>query len=85
MAATQRLLKYILSIEELIAKQSMMVSVEEAQAVVREIERTDSFMPFFDPSGYLKIRATMPEHLKLAKAFLAFRTILDELGYKDEE
>jgi hypothetical protein len=59
-----------------------MVTLEEAQALVKEIDRTETLMPIFGPSGYQKIRDSIGDHLILARAFLAFRSALEDLRKK---
>lgn len=61
------------------ARMALLVPVEDARALVQEIERTDTLMPLLDPTGYRAIMDTLPQHRKLAKAFLAFREELEKL------
>jgi len=51
----------------------MLMTVQDAEALVAEIEKTDAVMPFFSPTDYLKVSATLLAHLELARAFLEFR------------
>lgn len=53
------------------------ISLDDAKALVDEIERTDTLMPFIDPTAYLQICHTLPVHLRVARAFLAFRRELE--------
>lgn len=64
---------------QMLARLCYAVSIEDAQAVVKEIEYTDSFMPLFDPTGWMKISKNIPGHARLAQAFLAFRRELEDL------
>lgn len=61
------------------ARLCVLVSVADAQAVVEEMERTDAFLPFVDPTAWIKLSKTAPGHQRLARAFLAFRQELAAL------
>lgn len=56
-----------------VARQAMYVSVDDAVALVAEIDRTEALMPLLDPTGYRQIQGTAPAHKAVAEAFLAFR------------
>lgn len=62
------------------ARMAMLIPVDDARALVQEIERTDTLMPLLDPTGYRAIMDTLPQHRKLAQAFLAFRQELEKLA-----
>lgn len=64
---------------EIIAQLAMNISPVDAGAVLREIERTESFMPIFDPTGWIKISKTLPGHHTLVKAFCDFRAALEAI------
>jgi hypothetical protein len=64
---------------QIVARLALNIPLDEAQAVVNEMEHTDAVMPLIDPSGWLRIRATAPQHQRLARAFLAFRQELAAL------
>lgn len=51
----------------------------DVEKIAAEIERTDAFLPFYDPTGWLKLRKTLPTHAKIVAAFLTFRRSLDEI------
>ena len=55
------------------------IPLADAVAVVEEMERTDALMPLLDPTGWIKLQKTAPQHARLARAFLAFRRELAEL------
>ena len=60
------------------------ITVEDAEALVREIERTEAFTPIFDPTWYQKHGKHIQDHLDLARAFLAFRREIDRLARAGE-
>lgn len=55
------------------------IPLTDAQAVVQEMQHTESFMPLIDPTGWLRIRGTAPGHQRLAEAFLRFRSELEQI------
>lgn len=61
------------------AHMALLVPLEDARALVQEIDRTDTLMPLLDPTGYRAIMDTLPQHRMVAKAFLAFREELAKL------
>jgi hypothetical protein len=63
-----------------VAQHAILLSVEQAQALVDEMNRMESLMPILDPTGYIKIRKTMPGHKALAVAFLTFRQAIEQLN-----
>jgi len=58
------------------------IAVEEAQAVVAEIERTETLAPFIDPTWYRGAMTHVHNHKREGRAFLIFRqeveAVLDE-------
>lgn len=70
---------------ELIAQLATGVSVEAAAQLVRKIDHVEAFAPLFDPTAYLQVRDNIPDHKKIAKAFLAFRRVLEEFAPPKEE
>ncbi len=62
---------------DLLCKLSLGVPLAEAELLVREIEQTQAFLPFTDPTAYRAIARTLPNHLRIARAFLTFRKELD--------
>lgn len=63
----------------LIARAVLSVTVEEAQAVLDEIEGASAFMPFFDPTAYMKIAPNIPGHREAVRAFLDYRLALERI------
>lgn len=61
------------------ARIAAMVTVEQANEVLTEIGRVESFLPFTDPTAYMRIRDTLPGHQKAVRAFLAFRKALEDV------
>lgn len=64
---------------QMLARLCFAVPVEDARAVLENIEFTDSFMPLLDPTGWMKINKNIPGHARLVRAFVAFRQELAEL------
>lgn len=54
------------------------VPIQNVEALLEELERTDAFGPFFDPFGWLAIRDNIPPHKEVARAFLAYRRVLEK-------
>jgi len=73
-------LEVTLEVIQAIARSASVVSVEDTKAVLREIERTDALMPIVDPTSYMSMARTLPQHRRLVRAFLAFRRELDDLA-----
>lgn len=65
---------------EMVSRTAFLVKTEDLQALVEKYQRLEITAPIFDPTAYLAVRKTMPGHVKVAKAFLAFRRVLDELA-----
>ena len=63
----------------LVSQLALNIPLTDAQAVVREMEHTESFMPLIDPTGWLRIRGTAQGHQRLAEAFLRFRSELEQI------
>lgn len=61
------------------ARVAACVSLEDADALLGEIERMDAFMPFLDPTGYMKIAGNIPTHRRLVRAFIGFRRELHDI------
>jgi hypothetical protein len=59
------------------ASSAMLVSMEDAEHLVREINRTEALMPILDPTGWQRIAKTEQDHLRIAQAFLEFRRALN--------
>lgn len=66
-------------VEDIVCWQAMLVSVEDAQRLVHEINRTETLMPFVDPTGWRKIQDTEGGHKKVAEAFSIFRKELEKV------
>lgn len=62
------------------ARMALLIPLDDARALVEEIERTDTLMPLLDPTGYRAIMDTLPQHRAVAKAFLTFRQELEKLA-----
>lgn len=77
MAYSEQHLKRVKAYADNLARMARYISVEEARALVAELERVDTLMPFVDPTGYLSIRDNLPGHQRLARAVLAFLTELE--------
>ncbi len=63
---------------EMFSRMASLIPLENAEALVRKIKHVDAFAPFIDPTAYLQVRHNIPDHLKVAEAFLAFRRALEE-------
>lgn len=62
-----------------IARMALMVSQEDAQALVAEFDRIETLMPMLDPTGWQRISRTEDGHREFAEAFLVFRKKLEQL------
>lgn len=65
------------------ARMAMLIRVEDVQAVLTEINRTNTLMPLLDPTGYREIVDNIPRHTQIVRAFLDFRKKLDEVLQAD--
>ncbi len=63
----------------LVGQLALNIPLSDAQAVVQEMEHTESFVPLIDPTGWLRIRGTATGHKRLAEAFLRFRSELEQI------
>lgn len=70
---------------DLLCKLSIGVPVADVERLVQEIEQTQAIMPFIDPTGYREIARTLPHHLQVVRAFLAFRRTLDAVIAREAE
>jgi hypothetical protein len=66
-----------------IARLATMVDLPAVRAVLDSMHFVDSVMPITDPTGWMKLRKTAPDHQRIAAAFLRFRTVLEE--FRPEE
>lgn len=66
-----------------VARIAACLDLDRCQAVVAEFGRMHALMPIVDPTGYRRLRATMPDHERLANAFLTFRLALVNLVVTD--
>lgn len=64
---------------ENIYRQVCMFPVEDYQAVLDELERMDTVMPFLDPTAWMKGRDNLAGHRRAARAFVEFRRELEKL------
>lgn len=60
-----------------------LLDVEAVGAVVDEFSRMHSVMPILDPTAYIKLRGTMPDHETFARALYTFRKTIEQ--FKLEE
>jgi hypothetical protein len=65
------------------SKLAMLLPVADVVDLLQEIDRTDAFLPFYDPSAYMRISHNLPDHRDLAQAFLTFRKELARI-FKEE-
>lgn len=56
-----------------VAHLALLVSPEDATAVLAEVSRTEALMPVVDPTGYRAIAANMADARRLVEAFIEFR------------
>ncbi len=62
-----------------ICQLAALIPVDDAVALVNELERMDSLMPVVDPTGWVKITGTIDGHKIAASGFLDFRRTLEKL------
>lgn len=64
---------------ELYAGLANLIPLADAQAVLDEIGRTETLMPILDPTAYRNIMGNIPGHARLVRAFVTFRSALEEI------
>lgn len=69
---------------QVIARLATLIDLPLAQAILDSMHFIDSLMPITDPTTWMKLRKTAPDHQKLAAAFVQFRATLEELRPKEE-
>lgn len=68
---------------ESVARIVYQIPIADVQDLIDEYQRAETLTPIFDPTAFLRVQKTMPGHVRLAEAFLAFRQALDTLIQQD--
>lgn len=66
-----------------IAKQVCLFPVEDYQAVLDELNRMDTILPFTDPTAWIKGHDNLRDNIKMVRAIVEARRKLDELAPDD--
>jgi len=57
-----------------------MVSVEQAAALINQMEHITTVLPFTDPTAFMKIADNARDHIRVARAFLTFRKAIQDIA-----
>lgn len=77
-------LKTVKECIDAVCRLAVAIPLKDAVALVNELERMETLMPFTHPTAYLEIRGTLPGHMLGARAFLEFRSELEKLRPREE-
>ena len=76
-----------LAVKDLIEGQALVASaipVADVQSLVNAYNHIEAFGPILDPTAWIGVHKTMPDHVRLAKAYLKFRQELESILNKNE-
>ena len=62
---------------ESFSKIAICIDIADVESLVQEYHRLETVGPIFDPTAYMRTSDSLGGHLKLAAAFLKFRTVLE--------
>ena len=62
---------------ESFSKIALCIDVADVLSLIQEYHRLETVGPIFDPTAFMRTRDSLDGHLKLAAAFLKFRTVLE--------
>ena len=62
---------------ESFSKIALCIDIADVESLVQEYRRLETVGPIFDPTAFMRTRYSLDGHLKLAAAFLKFRTVLE--------
>lgn len=65
------------------AQMARLVSMDEANGLVIQAEREESFMPLFDPTRFLRNSVAIRDNLALLEAFRNWRAELAKLDKRE--
>lgn len=58
---------------------SSLITADQVVELINEMEHTTTLLPFIDPTRYMAIANTAPDHIRVARAFLTFRQVLEKV------
>jgi len=63
-----------------VCRLAVVITVDDAVALVNEFKKMDTLMPILDPTAYKSVLPNIGGHEDAARAFLTFRLALEKLN-----